>query len=451
MAAVAALAAALVPRAASAVTTPPAPHADILAGSANGGHGLLSGSGLPTLSLGTIAAQYMPCVPDSGQTYSNKVASLKLKNPTGSQLLTVLSAGVVSNQGTATFDDTTASVTERSSLATVRLLTLLNSVSLVSADAVAASATVSENTAGVFTYTGATTILNLKINGAGFSLNPAPNTVISLGSIGSVTLNEQIVHPVIHSMTVNAVHVHIANLLGYKGDFYLGQVTTRVAASTSRLTASAYELSATVSAAGASLGIGRQNYITLPCTGSAGVENSQAGVGINIPGIATIGVPLSKVSGNQLPVGGASTYAVAEVGSINLFAGRITADAILSRSNTAQHAPDLAGKTVHSDATGTTFLNLKVDLDGDGVPDLVLNGAVAPNTTISLAGLGSVVLNRQLCEPDSGTQRLAATCDALHQSRFTVTAVYIKLAVSLGGLPIGAIVRVAEAQSGASG
>lgn len=446
-----AIAAVLVPSHVSAAAATPAPHADILAGSANGGNGKLTSTLLPTLSIGKIATQYMPCLPDSGQTYTNKVATVKAKNPLGSSLLALLTAGAVVNQGTATFDDSSAAVTEKSSLATVRLLTQQNGISIVSADAITATATLTENTAGAFSYVGSTSVLNLRINGVTIaSLNPAPNTVLSLGTIGSVTLNEQIVHPTVHSFTVNAVHVHINNLLGYHGDIYLGQATTRVAASTSRLTATAYELSVTAAVAGTSVGVGRQNLLALACTGSDGIESSQAGVGISVSGVASAAAPVSKVNGNRLPLGAASTYAVAQVGALNLLSGRITADAIVSRSNTAQHAPDAAGKTVHSDAAGTQFVNLKVDLDGNGVPEVVLNGAVAPNTQLSLAGVGTLILNRQLCEPDSGTQRLAAACDGVHQSRFTVTAVYLKIAVAVAGLSVGTLVRVAEAQSGVS-
>jgi hypothetical protein len=80
----------------------------------------------------------------------------------------------------------------------------------------------------------------------------------------------------------------------------------------------------------------------------------------------------------------------------------------------------------------------------------VLTGGVAPNTTFDLLGIGKLILNRQLCEADSGTQRLRATCDAMHQSRFTVTGIFIKLGADFGGLTVGSVIRVAEAASGVS-
>ena len=122
----------------------------------------------------------------------------------------------------------------------------------------------------------------------------------------------------------------------------------------------------------------------------------------------------------------------------------------MSRSNTTQHAADAAGDTVHSDATGTTLVNLKVDLDGDGTPDVTLNGDVAPNTALIVSGLGRVIINRQTCSADSGATHMAAACDGAHQSRFTVDAVFIKLGGDFGGFTAGTTIKVAEATSGLS-
>lgn len=454
VAAIAAMIAAVLvaPTGVQAGTVTPMPRGDILAGSANSGNGALNNSLLPKIKIGKIATQYMPCVPDSGQTYSNRVAGALVRVPGGVKLLTILDAGVGTNSGTAVFDDTSASVTETSSLARLRLLTSPLNVPLVSLDAITATAQMSENTAGAFTYTGSSSLLNLKIAGVTvLNASPAPNTVISLGPIGKVILNEQIVHPVIHSFIVNAIHIHIANLLGYSGDIYLGQTRTYIASSTSRLQASAFELSAQAAVSSTHVSIGRQNLLSMKCTGTNGVEADQSGVGLQVPGLATVNALQSVVNGNQTPVGGAFATATAQVANLSILGGRITLDAITSRSTTTEHPVDANGDTVHSDASGTSLVNLKVDLNGDGVPDIVLGGDVAPNTTFALAGIGKLILNRQLCEADSGTQRLQPTCDAMHQSRFTVTGIFIKIAVNIGGLTVGSVIRIAEAESGVSG
>lgn len=432
-------------------TVTPMPHGDILTGSANGGNASLTNPILPKIKIGKIATQYMPCVPDSGQVYSNSVAGAVVRPPGGADFASILNAGVVTNSGTAVFDDTSASVTETSKLASIKLLTSALNISLLSLDAVTATAQVTENSAGVFTYTGSSSLLNLRVNGLPvLSATPAPNTVLSLGAIGKITFNEQIVHPVIHSFIVNAIHVHLNNLLGYSGDVYIGQTRAFIASSTSRLQASAFELSAHANVSSTVVSIGRQNLLSMRCTGTNGTEADQSGVGVQVPGLVTVGALNSSVNGNQAPLGGAFATATAQIANVSLFGGRITLDAITSTSTTTEHPADANGNTIHSDGTGTSLVNLKVDLDGDGVPDVSLTGGAAPNTRFNLLGIGTLILNRQLCEADSGTQHLRATCDAMHQSRFTVTGIFIKIGVNIGGLIIGSVIRVAEAASGVS-
>ncbi len=71
---------------------------------------------------------------------------------------------------------------------------------------------------------GGTTLVGASLNGAGLAVNPAPNTTITIPLVGSVTLNEQIINqqPGSSSITVNAIHVHLAGPLG-NGDIIVGQ------------------------------------------------------------------------------------------------------------------------------------------------------------------------------------------------------------------------------------
>ena len=346
--------------AASAATPAVSPNGDLLAGNANGGQGSLVNPSFPAVTIGKIAAQYMPCVPDSGVVYSNSVNTTAVAVPAGAPMPSILNVGAVVNSGVATFDSNSASVTEKSSVEQLALLKNALNIPLISLDSIVATANNSESVADGFATAGSTTFVNLKINGTPFlDATPAPNTVIDLSPLGTITLNEQILNPATHSFSVNAIHVHIANLLGYSGDIYIASANTHITASTSRLTADAFELSAHAAVGSIHTGIGQQNYLPLPCGGTHGVELDQPGVGIQAQGLATSDTLLSAVNGNKTPAGAASTYAIATIQGLNLFGGRITADVITSRSNTTQHAVDGAGDTVHSDATGTTFANLK--------------------------------------------------------------------------------------------
>ena len=97
-----------------ATAAAPSPEGDILAANANGGQGSLVNPNLPAVTIGKIAAQYMPCVPDSGVVYSNAINTTLVAVPAGAPMPSILNAGAVVNSGVAVFDDTAATVTEKS-------------------------------------------------------------------------------------------------------------------------------------------------------------------------------------------------------------------------------------------------------------------------------------------------------------------------------------------------
>src|SRR5258707_14063483 len=68
----------------------------VLRGSAHGGEGSMTGSGLPSVSYGRIALQPMPCDALSGQTFTNGVASVAVPKPTPTTP-TPLTTGKVQN------------------------------------------------------------------------------------------------------------------------------------------------------------------------------------------------------------------------------------------------------------------------------------------------------------------------------------------------------------------
>jgi hypothetical protein len=87
----------------------------------------------------------------------------------------------------------------------------------ISAGAVAASCTA--NSDASFTETSSAAALS--IPGVTVPVNPAPNTVLTVPLLGTVTLNEQVAGPVTGSQTVTAIHIH--TLVGE--DVYLASST----------------------------------------------------------------------------------------------------------------------------------------------------------------------------------------------------------------------------------
>jgi hypothetical protein len=75
---------------------------------------------------------------------------------------------------------------------------------------------------------GSSTLTTVQVNGVTVASNPGPNTVLVLldaGSlvIGSVTLNEQIYDSGTNTLTVNAIHIHLASGSLGTGDIIIAQ------------------------------------------------------------------------------------------------------------------------------------------------------------------------------------------------------------------------------------
>ncbi|WP_432085561.1 choice-of-anchor P family protein [Streptomyces sp. bgisy095] len=96
------------------------------------------------------------------------------------------------------------------STATVNGLHLLGG--LVSAGTATATATATAPTAlGTITVTGATTLTGARVGNTTLATHPAPNTVITLPQLGTVTLNEQRVYGDGRGLVVNALHVRLSD------------------------------------------------------------------------------------------------------------------------------------------------------------------------------------------------------------------------------------------------
>ena len=80
---------------------------------------------------------------------------------------------------------------------------------LIKANAITADAQANAPTGGSRTVAGSSQLLNLVINGHPISLNTAPNTVITIGNIATITINQQLRTP--FSITVRALDITLLN------------------------------------------------------------------------------------------------------------------------------------------------------------------------------------------------------------------------------------------------
>ncbi|HET7201091.1 MAG TPA: choice-of-anchor P family protein, partial [Burkholderiales bacterium] len=125
----------------------------------------------------------------------------------------------------------------------------------------------------------------------------------------------------------------------------------------------------------------------------------------------------------------AAAQSVATVFNVNLLNGLITASSL-----TAAVSSTSDGVQATSNALGSTLADLVVN----GVRFTSGDGTVAPNTSVTLPGVGYAVLNEQL---PSG--------DGVHTSGLTVNLIHVVLLNALTGTRTGEIV-VGSATSSAT-
>ncbi len=166
---------------------------------------------------------------------------------------------------------------------------------------------------------------------------------------------------------------------------------------------------------------GRSALIVLGCGVRAGFSTS------NSAATATLGTTLS--SANLATTGSTSaspdrTATTARAEQVSLLGGAVTATAVKAVSISTH---DSSG--YHTSAAGSTFTGLKVL----GTP---IAGNPAPNTTISLPGMGHVVLNEQRSSVNATSAKL--TVRAIHA--------YVSMA-NPSGIPVNTNAIVAAAVS----
>ena len=187
-------------------------------------------------------------------------------------------------------------------------------------------------------------------------------------------------------------------------------------------------LVAGLAAAGSAQSVGGQAYSTyvntplgssgqsplavLPTvTGTDGAEADAAGSALNVVGALSSDF-LNSITSGEIGAAEAGAQSTSSAASVNILNGLITADQVVANVMSS------AGQSgAVSDAAGSTFTNLTVagrSLSGDQ--------AVAPNTNVSLPGVGYVVLNEQI-----------PTGDGVTSSGLTVNMIHVYLQSITGG------------------
>src|SRR6266576_927567 len=131
---------------------------------------------------------------------------------------------------------------------------------------------------------------------------------------------------------------------------------------------------------------------------------------------------LNSMTSGAIGASEAGAQSVASVGNINILGGVITANGVIAAVTSSRTASGAV-----SNANGSSFQDLVVA----GVPVTTGDAAVAPNTQMSLPGVGYVVLNEQI-----------PTGDGVTSSGLTVNMIHVYLQ-SAGGL-LGGVTTTGE-------
>ena len=170
---------------------------------------------------------------------------------------------------------------------------------------------------------------------------------------------------------------------------------------------------------------GAQQFASVALPSAGGMADSQL-VSVAVP--RTLSADgLGSISTGQLDQALVSTTTTAQAANVSVLNGLITAEAVLAVATSYAN-----GVTATSESNGSALLGLVVN----GVD--YADGPPAPNTQVSLPGVGYVVLNEQIPYGDGA-----------HNTGLTVNMIHVYLTDPVSGTPTGDIV-IGMAKSAAS-
>ncbi|HEV2748968.1 MAG TPA: choice-of-anchor P family protein [Gemmatimonadales bacterium] len=159
---------------------------------------------------------------------------------------------------------------------------------------------------------------------------------------------------------------------------------------------------------------GQSPLAVLPgVSGTDGAEADAAAATQSVAGALSSNF-LKSITTGQLGTTESGAQSTATAASVNILNGLITADEVV-----ANVISSVAGGGATSNADGSTFTNLAIA----GVGSLSGDQPVAPNTNVSLPGVGYVVLNEQI-----------PTGDGVTSTGLTVNMIHVYLQSLVGGI-----------------
>jgi hypothetical protein len=363
-----------------------------------------------TVQSGRSALATLGCTSSVGVTHTNTAASV------GVPLL--LSTGTID---TSVASETTSTGVATASSTTIQSVSALGG--LISATGVESASTTSRNTqTGAYSTSAAgTQFLTLSIGGLPVSTTPAPNTKLTLPGVGYVVLNQQTSTIANHHAALRVIALHVYVNLSTP----LAPIGTQIVVSFASsglggpvvglLDGLAYGAHANVAN---TIIAGNLFPESLSCQGTYGATKTNSGVALGIPGILSSGTVTDTVEGTSSSKHGSATVS-STIQGLNLLAGAVGATAIDADVSAVGNPP------AYTD--NSSFLGLTVA----GFPGIGDN--VAPNTKLTLAGIGTLWLHRQF--------------EYAHEIVVIMVQVIVTVPSNPLGLSLGTTINVGYAQA----
>lgn len=326
----------------------------------------------PTVSTivnsGAVLAPAGISCTEASTTSTNHAANLSVGSIGGSSTANT----VVTNTQTATNGTIQSSVTMQN----VNLL-----AGLVQSPSLQATVASTANASGTSSLVKQASFSGLTIAGIAAPTNPAPNTVRNLLGLGTVTLNEQSLSNGSQSTagSVNMIHIRISvanNLLGLPlgTQIIIGHVDSSENIEPAPMTVQA-ESYGLYAGAGNQVVVSPLAPASTGCVGGSGQTN----LATKTLTFGSTGVITDTASGT-LTSSGSTAAGQSTISGLNLLGGLIKADKVVANAQSA------LSSGVSSGSTSVTIINATIAGN-------VQSQHPAPNTTITIPGLGYVTLN----------------------------------------------------------
>ena len=340
-----------------------------------------------SLPAGHAYAEYVSptvsTIVNSGVVLAPAGISCTEASTTSTNYATNLSVGSLASSSTA---NTVVTNTQTATDGTIQSSVTIHNVNilagLIQAPGLQATVASTANASGTSSVVKQASFSGLTIAGVAAPTNPAPNTVRSLLGIGTITLNEQSLSNGSQSTTgsVNMIDIHISvanNLLGLplNTQIIIGHVDSSENIEPAPMT---------VQAESYGLYAGASNQVVVSplapaSTGCAGGSGQTNGASKTLT-FGSTGVITDTASGT-LTSSGSTATGQSTIAGLNLFGGLIKADKVVANVQSS-----LSSSGVSSGSTSVTLINATI-------AGSVQSQHPAPNTAVTLPGLGYVTLN----------------------------------------------------------